>query len=95
MHITTKLPYPKNCTQWVLHTLLNKGSLTESESGLNGYRSRLSELRNDYGIPIQARKIKFTTRFNKPKDVNEHFILESYFDTAIAAYLKMWNGEKN
>ena len=87
--ITKKLPLPKNQASFILHTLLNKKGLTERESGFNSYRTRISELINDYGAPIRARRIAFTNRFKRPSHCNEHYIDKQDYPLAVEVYFKI------
>ena len=87
--ITTKLPTPLNQKAFILHTLLNKGPVSERDFNMNGFRSRISDLRLDYDLDIQHTLKDFTNEFGRKGKYREHFLSTDEYEKAIAAYYMM------
>jgi len=80
------LPPPKNQTAYILHTLLNKETLSEQEIPMNGFRARISNLINDYGVQIDFQVKEFTNKFGRKCCYRERFIKKENRPAAIEAY---------
>jgi len=86
MHTNHRLPLPKNQTAFVLHTILNKGNVSEQELRINGFRARISSLILKHELPIRHRVVKFTNRFKRQSQFREHYLLKKDFPQAIRLY---------
>jgi hypothetical protein len=85
----TKLSMPLNQKAFVLHSLLNRPFISERDFNYNGFRSRLSDLRLDYGVQIDYRLIPFVNEFGRKRTYRQHFIKDANEEHAIIAYQKM------
>jgi hypothetical protein len=85
----TFLSPPRNQTCKILLAMIQGRSVTEGDFRMNGFRTRISELRLDYGLPIHSAWKTFTTEFNEPGRCKAHFILEVDREAAIEVYEKL------
>jgi len=86
-----KLKSPTSNLSLVLYYLIHKGKsgLSERQSNQNGFRARLSELRLDYGLIIDRRKVDFKNVFNHASTYTVHFIKNKNRAKAIAVYKEL------
>jgi hypothetical protein len=63
---------PKNQTAEILYRLIRDKYVSEQEFGFNGYRARISELRQR--IPIENKKVNYTNQFGHSSYYHEHYI---------------------
>lgn len=82
----TFLSPPKNQTAKILKAMIDGQMVTEQSMRMNGFRTRLSELRLDYGLPIHWAWKEFRTEFGEPGKCKAHFILEVDRESAIEVY---------
>lgn len=71
----------------VLEKLISTKGVSEQQLGINGFRTRISELRAY--LPIQYRIIKFVTRFGKPSQFKEHYLKYNDKRKAIKLYKEL------
>jgi len=84
-----RLSPPKNQMAYILHTLLNKKTLSEQELSINGFRSRISDLITDYSVQIDFKIKTFTNRFGRKCFYRERFIKKENRQSAIEVYEKI------
>lgn len=61
---------PKTQTAAILERLIRDSYVSEQEFGYNGYRARISELRQR--IPIEAQKVTFFNQFGHSSYYHQH-----------------------
>lgn len=83
------LPEPKKCISKVLHGLITKPSVSEQDYRINSFRSILSDLRREYGIPVRHVEVVATNEFGKKIIYRRHFLLTISHKKAIKTYLKI------
>lgn len=83
------LPEPKKCITKVLYGLITRSAISERDYNFNSFRSILSDLRNDYGIPIRHVDVEGTNEFGKKYIYRRHFLLTISHKKAIRTYLKI------
>lgn len=66
--------------------------ITEQSVRMNGFRTRLSELRIDHGLPIHWAWKDFEGEFGEPGRCKAHFLLQCDMEKAIELYEKI-NGK--
>lgn len=84
-----RLSLPKNQKAFILHTLINKMSISEQDIPMNGFRARISELINEHGVDIQSEKIGFKNSFGHSSKYKRRFITKKGIDKAIKVYNKI------
>lgn len=85
-----KLQKPKNDNAEVLRALITKGKVNcIMFSFMEGYRSRLSNLRLKYKIPLDYKVKEKINRHGHKMRFREHFIKPGKTDYAIGVYLKI------
>lgn len=62
----------KNQTAVILYRLIRDNYISEQEFGYNGYRARISELRQR--IPIESKKVNYVNEFGHSSYYNQHSI---------------------
>ena len=75
MNTLTKLPEPRNQTAEVLYGLIVRNEISERDYSQNGFRSRLSELREHLNIRHNWKKFK--SKFGKVSQYRVHYLWES------------------
>jgi hypothetical protein len=85
----TLLSPPRNQTCKILLAMIQGRMITEQDFRINGFRTRISELRLDYGLPIHFAWKEFTSEFGEPGKCKSHFILEVDREQAIEVYEKL------
>lgn len=85
------LPAPKNQRAKLLKAMIDGREVSEAEYGWNGFRTRISELINDFQVPIRHAWKPFTNEFGHPGRYKVHFILTVDKDTCIEIYEKVNN----
>lgn len=95
MAIQTEITFlspPKNQTAKILKRLIEGEMITEQQTGQNGFRTRISELKRKHNAPIHFAWKKYTDTFGGESQCKAHFILECDRDKAIELYEKI-NGK--
>lgn len=85
----TLLSPPKNQTCKILKWLIEGKDITEQQTGYNGFRTRISELKRIYHVPIHFAWKKFTSEFGEDSQCKAHFILEVDREVATEIYEKL------
>lgn len=84
------LPQPKNSTQEVLLYLLKYGKVSIMDfSYLSGFRTRISDLKNKYGLNIQTEMQTAKNKFNRTYNYAEHYLPETEKNKAANIYLNI------
>lgn len=81
----TILEPPKNQLAEVLHGLLTRNEISERDYSLNGFRSRLSNLRKK-GLDIQSKWKDFTSKYGNPGKYKVHYLLSIDLEKAEKIY---------
>ena len=63
---------PKNQISEILYRLIRDNYISEQEFGFNGYRARISELRQR--IPIESKKVNYVNQFGHSSYYHEHLL---------------------
>lgn len=84
-----KLPKPKNQSALLLWQMIQGKMISEQGSRLNSFRTRLSELRIKYSVPILYIDEPFTNRFNRSGKYRKHFITAKGRVKALKVYQKI------
>ena len=87
----TLLPPPTNQKAKILLALINKPYISEGEdfNSLNGFRMRLSEIRqllSEKGVTIHKAKKEFTSEFGESGWFYRHFLLGADLGKAVELY---------
>lgn len=80
------LPMPVTQKAFILHSLLNRESISEQDFKMNSFRARISDLINDNGINVKNRWVPFVNTFGNKSQYKEHFIDEGEEINAITVY---------
>jgi len=83
------LPEPKKYIAKVLHGLITRPAISEQDFRINSFRSILSDLRREYGIPIRHVDVEGTNEFGRKYIYRRHFLLTISHKRAIKTYLKI------
>lgn len=84
-----KLPPPKNQKAKILRRLILSKSVSERDFSLNGFRSRLHELKVHDGVNIQYTPIPFKNEFKHTGVYRERFIPDRSKPKAVRIYLRL------
>ncbi len=87
----TFLPPPKNQRAKLLKAMIEGNEVSEAAYGWNGFRTRISELINDFDVPIRSVWKPFVNEFGHAARYKVHFILTVDKDTCIEIYEKLNN----
>jgi hypothetical protein len=68
------LPQPTNQAADILKALIESNGVSELTKKYNGFRSRISELKNKFGLNIRYVEKEFTNRFGRKSKYREHFL---------------------
>jgi hypothetical protein len=71
----TLLAPPKNQKAKILGRLIAGEMLSERQENMNGFRTRISELRMDHEVPIRFNWKPFTNEFGHEGKYKVHYIL--------------------
>jgi hypothetical protein len=63
---------PKNQISEILYRLIRDNYISEQEFGFNGYRARISELRQR--IPIESKKVNYVNQFGHSSYYHQHLL---------------------
>lgn len=85
----TLLSPPKNQTCKILKALIEGKTLTEQMTGYNGFRTRISELKREHGLPLHFAWKKFVNEFGEASQCKAHFLLEVDREQAVDIYEKL------
>lgn len=90
MENPNNLQYPRTSTQEVLFELINKGRASiMTFCWMSGFRTRISELCNVYGLNLQRVRETRNNKFSNPYTFVHHVLPESEKEKAIALYNKL------
>jgi hypothetical protein len=85
----TFLAPPKNQACKILKRLIEGEAITEQQTGQNGFRTRISELKRKHGAPIHFAWKEYDDAFGDKSKCKAHFILEVDRETCIELYEKL------
>lgn len=77
---------PKGQLACVLKMLIENDSVSERETPFNGFRSRISELRNDHGLNVRHTTASFVNQFNHKSSYRKHYLFKIDREKAIQIY---------
>lgn len=80
---------PTSQKTYILATILRTGKITEQTTGFNGFRMRISELRNKHKAPLAFKWQSFTSQFGKKSQVKVWYIPAASRAKAIKIYNKI------
>lgn len=83
------LPPPKTKIAKVLYAFATNKVISEQDFRINSFRSILSDLRNDYGVPIRHAKEITQDEFGKRSWYYRYFTLRMHQKKVIGTYLKI------
>lgn len=82
------LPAPTNQLQKILLSLINSDKgISEREFNLNGFRTRISDLRK--WLNIKHTEIPFTNEFGRSGTYRKHWLMNSEKEKAVQLYLQL------
>ena len=84
-----QLPSPKCQIACVLKMLIESDGVSERDTPFNGFRTRISELKREYGLNVKTLKQEFISQFGRKSYYNKHYLLEFDKDQAIELYNKI------
>lgn len=87
----TFLSPPKNQRAKLLKAMIEGNEVSEQAFGWNGFRTRISELINDWDVPIRNAWKPFVNEFGHPGKYKVHFILTVDKEACISIYEKVNN----
>ncbi len=68
---------PQTNTQEVLYTLIENGKVSIFDYPyLSGFRTRISELKNKYGLKIETKKMQNINRFGNNYTFSMHYLVD-------------------
>lgn len=85
----TLLAPPKNQTCKILKRLIEGEAITEQQTGQNGFRTRISELKRKHNAPIHFAWKKYTDTYGEESQCKAHFILEVDREVCIELYERL------
>lgn len=88
------LSQPTNQLAAVLAAMICYEGVSERDTPFNGFRTRISELKNEHKLPIKTRKEEFENQFKRKSRYNVHYIKDSDKQEAVIVYNKI-NSEKS
>lgn len=71
-----QLTQPTNQTATILAAMIQYEGISERDTSFNGFRTRISELKNDYELPIKKKMIEFTNQFGRKSKYSFHYLDE-------------------
>lgn len=80
------LPPPTKCISKILYSLITEPAISEQQFKINSFRSILSDLRREYGIPIRHVAVEGTNEFGRKYLYRRHFLLTISREKAIRLY---------
>lgn len=80
------LPAPINQTADILKVLIEQPGISEKSFSYNGFRSRISELRNIFGLNIRHVEKEFVNKFGHKSRYREHFLYDGDKEKAKEVY---------
>lgn len=87
-----QLPAPKTTMQEVLLTLINKGEVSIMDYPyLSGFRTRISELTNRYGVVLETQMLKGRNKYDRRFKYALHKLKDK--SSATKTYIKIVKGE--
>lgn len=90
-----KLPKPKSLQLEVLYHLLTVGETSiENFYWMAGFRTRISELTNNYGILLTKESRKKFSKYKNVYTYHVHTIRDESREKAIKLYLELCNSKK-
>lgn len=84
---------PTKSISEVLAALISRSEIREAEFSMNSFRTILSELRNDYGLPIQFHVKEGLTKHKKKIKYKVHYLFTKDIPAAEALYKRI-NSDK-
>lgn len=85
----TFLAEPKNLCAKLLKAMIEGKVISEQDFRMNSFRTRISDLKNEYGVPFHSAWKEFTNEFGHPGRYRVHFIIELDREDAIKIYEKV------
>lgn len=89
MQPTHPLQPPRSKITKVLYMLILRPEIKETDFRLTSFRSIISDLKNDYAIPIRHKDKKDVDEFGKQVVYRVRYLWEISRAKAVRAYLKM------
>lgn len=83
------LPKPKSALAEVLHGLITRAEISEQDYNLNSFRTRLSDLRLKYNIPVRFSERKTKNRHGHTTVYRVHYLWRLSIPRATRIYLKI------
>jgi len=77
---------PTNQLAAVLAAMIEQNGVSERDTNYNGFSTRCSELRLDYGLSIQKKMIEFENAFGRKSKYSFHFLNEEDKPSAVEVY---------
>ena len=71
---TIQLPPATTQKTAVLKMLIETDGVSEQQTPFNGFRTRISELKLEHELPIQTKRVDFTTQFGRSSAYNVHYL---------------------
>lgn len=84
----TKLKQPRSQLAEVLHGLITKNEISEADYRLNGFRSRLTDLRK-LGLNIRDKWKSFVSKHGHPGQYKAHYLWQIEKKKAEKLYAKI------
>ncbi len=91
--ITRQLPFggkalakPTNTMAVLLSAMIRGKMISEGDIRLNSFRSRISDLRLRYGLPIRHKDVSFKNGFGRSSHYRRHYILSVDREKALKVY---------
>lgn len=83
------IPPPTTQLTSVLKMLIEKDGVSERDTVYNGFRTRISELKLEYSLPIVTEKIPFVTALGRPSTYNKHSLMNKDKAEATKLYYRL------
>ena len=81
-----KLSFPLTTKAYILHSLLNKKSVSEQDFVMNSFRARISDLIKKNGVDVKNRWVTFINVFGHKSQYKEHYLEKAEEPNAIKVY---------
>lgn len=83
------LPSPKSVIANILYSLITEHEISEQQYRVNGFRSRISDLRLKYGLDIRFKEKTGKNQFGRSMIYRVHYLLYVDKEAATGVYLKL------
>lgn len=70
----------------VLAAMIQYEGISERDTHFNGFRTRISQLHNQYNLPIKKKMVSFVNQFGRVSQYSFHFLEQENKELAVEVY---------